>query len=444
MDNREELTQKKLAQMEKQLEERNSYAKMIEEINSSLRKYLNEMTGVYRLLEAMNTVKSLVKIYDLLVDILESAIDFSSLSIYIYENNEKEIKVVKEVNSQEILKYKEYHEINRDIYEWTFKRKHITVVPKSKDKITGQLGDVFAGKSFAIAPLVVNDKKVGYIDIIINKNANEITQQELSLITILLNQTTVVIENIKFYEKEKETIQKLMEIDEMKSDIMTTTSHELRTPLTILKGSARIIELKMKENMYNEDDKKLYSELIHNVNNQVDIMEEITNTLLTATKFESGSLTLTKKVTDIVVMVREIAAMFKYKAKCMDLKVEFSDEKITALIDCDEIKKVIRNILSNAFKFSQENSIVYLKVSSDVRNIMISVTDSGIGMDPHEMPKIFDKFYRTDRALTRKTGGMGFGLYISKIIVEQHGGSIWAESLPEKGSTFHVKIPKEL
>jgi signal transduction histidine kinase len=196
--------------------------------------------------------------------------------------------------------------------------------------------------------------------------------------------------------------------------------------------------------MYNEDDKQLYSELIHNVNSQVDIMEEITNTLLTATKFESGSLTLTKRVTDITAMIREITSMFKYKAKNMDLKVEFLDEKISAVIDSDEIKKVIKNILSNAFKYSKENSVVCVRVSSDVRNFMVSVTDYGIGIDPHEMPKIFDKFYRTDRALTRKTGGMGFGLYISKIIVEQHGGSIWAESLPDKGSTFHIKIPKEI
>jgi K+-sensing histidine kinase KdpD len=292
-------------------------------------------------------------------------------------------------------------------------------------------------------PLFVNEKKVGYVDILINKPANTITQQELSLLTILLNQTTVVIENLRMYEQEKETVNKLRQIDEMKSDIMITTSHELRTPLTILKGSSKIIQIKMKEDMWNDDDKKLYAELIHNVNTQAEILEEITNTLLAATKFENGTLTLNKKVVNIKQMIESVIKKYTYKTKNVNLKFTYTDPNITAYVDDEEMKKVVRNILSNAFKYSEENGDVYIDLSADAKTFVVSVKDSGPGIPAEEKEKIFDKFYRMDRALTRRTGGMGFGLYLSKIITVQHGGTIWVESQVGRGATFYFRIPKE-
>jgi K+-sensing histidine kinase KdpD len=442
MDSKEEVLLKKISKMEADLQEKLDYCKMMEEINSGLRRYLNEMTGVYRLLEAMNTVKSLEKIYDLLMDILSSTVSYDGCVIYVYDDAGKEAKIVKEVNKDVVVKYKQIFSVDKSMYEWVFKKKHIAVVPKGKDVQEDTGFRIFDNKSFAIAPLFSNEKRVGYVDILIDKPANAITQQELSLMTILLNQTTVVIENLRMYEKEKEAINKLRQIDEMKSDIMTTTSHELRTPLTILKGSSRIVELKMKQGMWDDDDKKLYNELIHNVNTQAEIMEEITNTLLAATKFENGTLSLTKKVVDVKKLVEGIVKKFTYRSKNINIKFESAEESVTAFLDDEEIKKVLKNLLSNAYKFSEENSDVFVALQSDNKSFMITVRDFGPGIPQEEISNIFDKFYRLDRALTRTHGGMGFGLYISKIIVEQHGGSIWVDSQMGKGSAFYFKIPK--
>jgi two-component system sensor histidine kinase VicK len=224
---------------------------------------------------------------------------------------------------------------------------------------------------------------------------------------------------------------------------MITTSHELRTPLTILKGSSKIIQIKMKEDMWNDDDKKLYAELIHNVNTQAEILEEITNTLLAATKFENGTLTLNKKVVNIKQMIESVIKKYTYKTKNVNLKFTYTDPNITAYVDDEEMKKVVRNILSNAFKYSEENGDVYIDLSADAKTFVVSVKDSGPGIPAEEKEKIFDKFYRMDRALTRRTGGMGFGLYLSKIITVQHGGTIWVESQVGRGATFYFRIPKE-
>jgi K+-sensing histidine kinase KdpD len=443
MADREEELIKKVNTMEESLKEKMEYCRMLEEINSGLRKYLNEMTGVYRLLEAMNTIKSLEKIYDLLVDILGSTIELDACAIYLYNDGGNECKAVKELNPAELLKYKEIFNVDRAMYEWVFKKKHIAIVPKGMEGKDDPGLAFFESRSFAIVPLYSNEKKIGYVDILINKPANTITQQELSLLTILLNQTTVVIENLRMYEQEKETISKLRQIDEMKSDIMTTTSHELRTPLTILKGSSKIIEIKMREDMWNDDDRKLYMELIHNVNTQAEILEEITNTLLAATKFENGTLKLDKKVVNVRQLIESVIKKYTYKTKNINLKFTCSDPNITAYIDDEEIKKVVRNILSNAYKFSEENGDVEVELSADAKTFVVSVRDYGPGVPADEKEKIFDKFYRMDRALTRRTGGMGFGLYLSKIVAAQHGGSIWVESQVGKGATFYFRIPKE-
>jgi K+-sensing histidine kinase KdpD len=443
MDNKEEELIKRINSMESSLKEKMEYCRMLEEINSGLRKYLNEMTGVYRLLEAMNTVKSLEKIYDLLVDILGSTIELDACAIFLYEENGRDCRAVKEVEPEKLVKYKQIFNVDRSMYEWVFKKKHIAIVPKGTEGRDDPGLAFFESKSFAIVPLFVNEKKVGYVDILINKPTNTITQQELSLLTILLNQTTVVIENLRMYEQEKETVNKLRQIDEMKSDIMITTSHELRTPLTILKGSSKIIQIKMKEDMWNDDDKKLYAELIHNVNTQAETLEEITNTLLAATKFENGTLTLNKKVVNIKQMIESVIKKYTYKTKNVNLKFTYTDPNITAYVDDEEMKKVVRNILSNAFKYSEENGTVDIDLSADAKTFVVSVKDSGPGIPADEREKIFDKFYRMDRALTRRTGGMGFGLYLSKIITVQHKGTIWVESQVGKGSTFYFRIPKE-
>jgi K+-sensing histidine kinase KdpD len=443
MPSKEEELIKKINSMEESLKEKVEYCRLLEEINSGLRKYLNEMTGVYRLLEAMNTIKSLEKIYDLLVDILGSTVELEACAIYIYDDDGIECKAVKELKPEDLLKYKQIFNVDRAMYEWVFKKKHIAIVPKGTEGKDDPGLSFFDSKSFAIIPLYSNEKKVGYVDILINKPANTITQQELSLITILLNQTTVMIENLRMYEHEKETINKLRQIDEMKSDIMTTTSHELRTPLTILKGSAKIIEIKMRTEMWGEDDKKLYTELMHNVNTQAEILEEITNTLLAATKFENGTLKLNKKVVNVKQLVDSVVKKYTYKTKNINLKFSCTDDNITAYIDDEEIKKVLRSMLSNAYKFSEENGDVGVELSADAKSFIISVRDHGPGVPADEKEKIFDKFYRMDRALTRRTGGMGFGLYLSKIITAQHGGSIWVESQLGKGAVFYFRIPKE-
>jgi K+-sensing histidine kinase KdpD len=442
MSNREEELLKKIEIMEAGVKEKIDYCRMLEEINSGLRKYLNEMTGVYRLLEAMNTIKSLNKIYDLLVDILGTTIAYDACAIYIYDDNGTDAKLIKSIKLDELKKYRDIFNVDNAMYEWVFKKKHIAVVPKGTDGKDEPGHDFFEGKSFAIAPLFANDKRIGYVDILISKPANTITQQELSLLTILLNQTTMIIENLRMYEQEKETVMKLKQIDEMKSDIMTTTSHELRTPLTILKGSSKIIEIKMKEDMWMDDDKKLYLELMHNVNTQAEILEEITNTLLAATKFENGTLTLNKKVSNIKQIIDGIIKKYSYKTKNINIKFFCSDPAITAFVDDDEIKKVVRNILSNACKYSAENGEVDITLTADEKTFMVSVKDHGPGVPADEKERIFDKFYRLDRALTRRTGGMGFGLYLSKMIVVQHGGTIWVESKPGEGASFIFRIPK--
>jgi len=241
---------------------------------------------------------------------------------------------------------------------------------------------------------------------------------------------------LMFYDITKEK-----EVDRLKTEFISITSHELRTPLATIKNTITLL-LNKATGPINDNQRKF----IDMAKRNIDRLAALINNLLDLSKIESGKMELTRSEVDINAIAEEVAAAFASLAgdKKVELKVELDKNLNRISADKDKIFQVVNNLVSNALKFTQPEGAITVRTSvygSDKNYVQISVKDTGIGIDKNDFDKLFQRFQQLDSVLTRKTTGTGLGLAISKQIIELHGGKIWVDSEPGKGSAFSFILP---
>lgn len=236
-------------------------------------------------------------------------------------------------------------------------------------------------------------------------------------------------------------ITKEKEIDRMKSEFVSTTSHELRTPLASIKEAISLIS-DATTGPISEKQQKFLGIAMRNI----DRLATLINNLLDMSKLDAGKMKLHKTQVSILHIAEEVFATFEALSKSRGITFQIKKTEDLPLIyaDKDKILQIIINLVSNAFKFTNEGHTVEIQVGyygSDKNNIEVGVKDTGVGISEKDIPKLFQKFQQVDSSLTRKVGGTGLGLIISKEIIEMHGGRIWVESEQGKGSRFAFILP---
>lgn len=223
--------------------------------------------------------------------------------------------------------------------------------------------------------------------------------------------------------------------DALRKRLTSDMAHEIRTPLTILQNSMEA----MMDGVISMDKDKIescYEEVIR-INKLVDNLKNIAS-------LEESSLNLNKTNFDIKEELERICRDFQpyFRKKNINFINKIKENR-WVLLDKDKFRQIINNLLSNAFRYSNENGEVQLLEEINDNNIIIKVADKGIGISEEELPLIFERFYRSDKSRDRETGGAGIGLTITKALVEAHGGKIEAESRLNEGSCFTVILPIE-
>ena len=258
-------------------------------------------------------------------------------------------------------------------------------------------------------------------------------------------------ERKKVEEALLESNEKLKEIDKLKTDFLSTVSHELRTPLTSVIGFARITRKKLEEVIFPQiksDDRKIGSataQIKSNVGIIISEGERLTkliNDVLDIAKMEAGKVEWRMETLSIGEIIERAtaatASLFEQKGIKLlkDIPAGLPDLKG----DKDRLLQVVINLISNAVKFTDRGSVT-CQARDTGKDIIISVLDTGAGISREDREKVFEKFKQAGDTLTEKPGGTGLGLAICKQIVSYHGGRIWAESEPGKGSVFSFTIP---
>src|SRR6266540_3150147 len=224
------------------------------------------------------------------------------------------------------------------------------------------------------------------------------------------------------------------EIDEVKSALISTVSHELRTPLTLIHGFAELLVLR---DMPVERRRAAAEEILEASRRLARLIDD----LLSVSRMESGRLVLDPRPLDVAGLVERTLSPFRAMAARHTIHSEISGGLPVIWGDPDKVEQILTNLVGNAIKYSPAGGEVVVSVSCADDEVRVSVRDQGIGMSPRDMGQLFEKFYRVDRDEVRRAGGTGLGLYITKRLVEMHGGHIWAESWPGEGSEFSFTLP---
>jgi len=227
------------------------------------------------------------------------------------------------------------------------------------------------------------------------------------------------------------------EITRLKTEFVHTISHELKTPLTLIRLFGETLQ--RKENLTDKERKECY-EII---TKESERLSHLINNVLDFSRIEMGRKEFAFKKGNLVTVIRDTFESYRYhlERKGFDIKTDIAPDIPEMIFDGEAIASVLINLLSNAMKFSHKEKEVAVKLMRDGENAVLQVADKGIGISPEEIPKIFQRFYRSKNTSTSETGGSGLGLTLVKHIIEAHGGRIQVESEPGEGSIFSVILP---
>jgi len=229
-------------------------------------------------------------------------------------------------------------------------------------------------------------------------------------------------------------------LDQSKSNWVSMVSHELRTPLTAIYGSLGLT-LKNK-NREVEEIRNMLAIAYSNCQRLVRLVDDV----LDIEKIESGELKLNRGEADLVKLVHEVELTNRDIARKAGVRIEVSSivDELVVSVDADRVTQALQNLVSNAVKFSPESAAVKIRIEQSGNEVLVSISDQGVGISPEFQQRIFSRFAQAEDAGTRKQGGSGLGLNITKSIIEQHGGVIGFRNNASMGATFYFTLPLDV
>lgn len=233
-------------------------------------------------------------------------------------------------------------------------------------------------------------------------------------------------------------ISELKRLETIRRDFVANVSHELKTPVAAISGFAETLMVENPENQTVQE----FSRIIYE---EATRLARLVSGLLELSRLESVEVNLTLEDFDMRDCIRSTLTRYERQLaeKRLAMDLQLPDEKVMVKADWDRMHQVLLNLLDNAVSHSQEGATITVALADRISDVLVSVVDQGPGIPEEETERIFERFYRVDKARTRKDGGTGLGLSIVKHIVRAHGGHVGVDSVPGKGSNFYFTIPRK-
>lgn len=309
-----------------------------------------------------------------------------------------------------------------------------------------------------VVPMVIKDKVVGFLALGPKESNDVYNGEDVQLLSVVGNQVAMSLENSWLYEETKkfnikltkevesathdlrEANAELKKLDEAKSEFISIASHQLRTPLTVIKGYASMILEgdmgKLPAGAIEDSMKKIYE----SNERLIALVED----LLNISRIESGRMKYDFVEENLESVVDSVIDELQMNAKAKNLYLKYDKPTVpTSKIKLDKMKlrQVAMNIIDNALKYTPTGGVT-VKLFEQGDRVLMTVTDTGMGINPADLPHLFKKFTRGENSATVHTEGTGLGLYVGKMMIEEHGGTIRAESAGDnQGSTFTIELP---
>lgn len=290
--------------------------------------------------------------------------------------------------------------------------------------------------SLLVLPLRTRREMLGALVIAANSADRAMTDDKLPLAEILAERAALAIENAKLYTEQVEARRKVEDLSRLKDEFLSIASHELRTPVTSIKGYTQLAKMLIKEGDLSTSDEYLDIAL-----DQIERMSRLILELLDVSRIETGRLEIRRDHIAWAHFVRDVVHRHHTAVSDRRFHVSVPDDSKIVAGDRDRLEQVLGNLLENAVKYSPDGSDITVTVEDRGDSFVTAVCDRGIGIPADELGQVFERFHRGRQVSSTNYGGLGLGLYITKQIIERHGGTIWVESKEGQGTTFHFSLP---
>lgn len=290
-------------------------------------------------------------------------------------------------------------------------------------------------RSILAVPIRYGDETLGVLEAVNKFGDAHYTNEDVSSLETLAVYAGIALFNTALMEETVYATQDAEELDKKKNDFIAITSHELRTPLGLILGHASVLQ----EIVEDKQVGKQLEVIVRSANRLREIIEALTNFDFQQT----GKARIRRSTVSIASLVNDVAQSFQAaaRAKHITMTIDLPDDPLNMQADAEKLAIALGNLVENALAFTDEGGRVRLHAEKLPGYIKLSVTDTGIGIPSKDLHRVFERFYQVESHYTRRHGGMGLGLSVAKVMVEMHGGQIWAESVEGRGSNFAFLLP---
>ncbi|WP_066381241.1 MULTISPECIES: response regulator [unclassified Anabaena] len=287
-------------------------------------------------------------------------------------------------------------------------------------------------RSLMVVPLVADGKCIGSITLWEGSKTRKWLASEIELTTAVAAQAAIAVQQSRLYHKTREQAERLLQLDQQKTEFFQNISHEFRTPITLIQGPL--------ESAVSTGEGLSYQQSAIALRNSRRLLR-LVNQLLDLQRLDAGRMQPCFRPCDLVEFVSQIVESFRpyCEKKALNLVTEFS-ECPKVYLDMEKFDKVVYNLLSNAMKFTPESGTIRVKLHPEKNHCILQVQDTGIGIAQEQIPYLFDRFRQAEGSENRSYEGSGLGLALVKELVELHGGKVTVESVYRQGTTFKLSL----
>ncbi len=293
--------------------------------------------------------------------------------------------------------------------------------PEARPALTGAL-------------IASKDQALGMLGVF-RRNERAFSGLQQQLLATIGHQFGVAADNARLAQQAAE-IELLRELDRLRAELIANVSHELRTPLGLITISASTL---LRDDV--DFDRETQRGFLRDIEEEAGKLEKIVSNLLDLSRLQSGQMRLDRQPTDLGRLAAETLDTMRHQLARYRLECDFPPQPLMALTDPKRIEQVLRNLISNAIKYSPEAGKITLRGRASEIELVVQVSDQGLGIPAEDLERVFERFYRVEDERTHSIPGVGLGLAVCRGIIEAHGGRIWAESTLGAGSTFSFTLP---
>lgn len=394
-----------------------------------------------RLLEVTRSLSASLEFEPFLQSIVDAACeltDSKSASILRYDSSTDILSFVAAPLSQRKFLRGVHVPLEGSVAGWTFRHAEPLVVQdttidkrhfRGLDRLTGSLT-----RSLLAVPMMLRGGPIGVVEVVNKMDDAHYTEEDVIILETLASLTAFAIHEHDLQEQAEQAYSAAANLERLKSDFIAITSHELRTPLGLILGHATFLRELVSAEYYEQLDL-----IIRNATR----LKEIVENLASVDNYQSGAARVRQREVSMAHLVRDTLELFHEEArrKGVAIRSETGATGLTVEGDAGKIAIALNHLVQNAILFTDKGGHILVTAEAVPGYVKVSVADDGIGIPEKDLSHIFERFYQVESHLTRKHGGMGLGLSVAKVMIEIHGGRIWAESVEGKGSRITFLLP---